>query len=73
MHQPNPKVFFGMRNANMATALWMGIDMMRSLHAPKYPAGLFKLLDEFRAFHGVYNTHYRKLRKDLRWRGEQRR
>ena len=72
MRQPKPKVFFRMRNADMTTARWMGIDVMRSLHAPKCPACLFKLLDEFHAFHGVYNTHYLKSCKYFGSRGEQR-
>jgi hypothetical protein len=49
----------------MAGTFWVGIDVMRTLHAPKRPAGLFKLFDEVRAFHGVYNTHERQLSKTL--------
>ena len=47
----------------MASTFRVGIDMMRTLHASKHPACLFKLFDEVCAFHGVYNTHRWKFSK----------
>jgi hypothetical protein len=56
--QSRPKVFLGMRDADMTRAQRMGENVVRTFHPTKYPTLSLKLFYNFLAVHVVYYTQH---------------
>lgn len=55
--QAGTQVLFRMRNADVTAAIWVRVNMVRTLCATKYPSCPLQPLDKLRAVHSVYDTH----------------
>ncbi len=57
MHQADAQILFGMRHADVTTALRVTENMVTAPHPAKQPTVSLQHFDELRASHGGYCNH----------------